>query len=269
VPGGGGSAGFNSRFAQPTRHPSTGASGSTLDHARDRFGNVPKIVIANTSTEYWNRDASLVTTTPDGMADVAPALNVRVYAFMGAQHYVGRSRARLPFVNCVSTTDHYLAMRALLLALEGWVRGTQAPPASAYPTLSEGTLLSVDGYRAAFPLGIGISPPAQNWSRGSILGRALRSRGSRIGCRRWRGLRTRRGCRHPMPTAMIGAGCGWWRCRFPWALTRVREAAQRQVAAGFMLPDDVERAVTENVGLYDRVMGHAPDDRSCRYLFGS
>jgi hypothetical protein len=162
VPGGGGSAGFNSRFAQPTRHPSTGASGSTLDHARDRFGNVPKIVIANTSTEYWNRDASLVTTTPDGMADVAPALNVRVYAFMGAQHYVGRSRARLPFVNCVSTTDHYLAMRALLLALEGWVRGTQAPPASAYPTLSEGTLLSVDGYRAAFPLGIGISPPAQN-----------------------------------------------------------------------------------------------------------
>jgi hypothetical protein len=52
-------------------------------------------------------------------------------------------------------------------------------------------------------------------------------------------------------------------------VARVREAAQRQVAAGFMTPDDVERAVAENVGLYDRIMAHAPDDRSCRYLFGT
>jgi hypothetical protein len=122
VPGGGGSAGFNSRFAQPTRHPSaleehdypadafpftsavtrdpvTGASASTLDQARDAHGNLPKIFIANTSTEYWNRDASLVTTTPDGTSDVAPAPNVRVYAFMGAQHYEGRSHTRFPYVN--------------------------------------------------------------------------------------------------------------------------------------------------------------------------
>src|SRR5205807_2637541 len=66
VPGAGGSAGFNSRFVQPTRHPSTleehdypadafpftsvpardpvtGATGSTFDHAADASGRVPKL----------------------------------------------------------------------------------------------------------------------------------------------------------------------------------------------------------------------------------
>ncbi|MEA3198417.1 MAG: hypothetical protein QOF32_2469, partial [Gammaproteobacteria bacterium] len=81
VPGAGGSAGFNSRFAQPTRHPSmleerdypsdvfpftsatsrdavTGEIGSILDNARDAHGRLPKLIIANTSTEFWNREAS-------------------------------------------------------------------------------------------------------------------------------------------------------------------------------------------------------------------
>ncbi len=348
VPGGGGSAGFNSRFAQPTRHPSmleehdypadmfpftsmvtrdpvTGVSGSTLDHARDRYGNVPKIVIANTSTEYWNRDASLVATTPDASADVAPAPNVRIYAFMGAQHYVGRSRSRLPFVNCVSTTDHYLAMRALLLALDGWARGTQMPPASAYPNLHDGTLLTVEAYRAAFPVSIGLSPPEQNLREPRLdFGPrfALEGIADRVPPVEGAGYETRvpapdadgndrGGVRLVELEAPLGThtgwnerapetGFGWATARFdgsflPFArneserrssgdprpslesryptrhdfVARVREAAQRQVAAGFMTPDDVERAVAENVGLYDRIMAHAPDDRSCRYLFGT
>ena len=32
--------------------------------------------------------------------------------------------------------------------------------------------------------------------------------------------------------------------------------------------EDVERAVNENVGLYDRIMAHDPADRGCEYLFG-
>ncbi len=91
VPGGGGSGGFNARFVQPTRHPSmlqehdypsdlfpftstpstdpvTGRTASTLDHAADARGRTPKLIIANTSTEFWNRDASLIATTPDGKA---------------------------------------------------------------------------------------------------------------------------------------------------------------------------------------------------------
>ncbi|WP_395405625.1 hypothetical protein ACHMW6_03605 [Pseudoduganella sp. UC29_106] len=96
VPGAGGSAGFNSRFVQPTRHPSlmeehdypadafpftsapsrdpvSGATASTMDRARDKASKLPKLIIANTSTEYWNRGASLVHTSPDGASDVAPA----------------------------------------------------------------------------------------------------------------------------------------------------------------------------------------------------
>src|SRR5271168_2811063 len=151
VPGAGGGAGFNSRFVQPTRHPSmleehdypsdmfpfttsrsrdpvTGQTGSLLDNARDARGNLPKLLVVNTSAEYWNRDASLITTTPDGAADLPPAADVRVYGFMGAQHYVGRSRTRTPYQNCVSTTDHYLPMRALILALDRWSADDAAPP---------------------------------------------------------------------------------------------------------------------------------------------
>ncbi len=185
VPGAGGSAGFNSRFAQPTRHPSmleehdypsdefpfttgpsrdpvTGRTASYLDHARDAQGRVPKLMIVNTSTEYWNRDASLITTTADGARDVAPAADVRIYGLMGAQHYVGRSHTRAPFVNCVCTTDHYLAMRALILALDRWTNSGEPPPPSAYPRISDGTLVTVAAYRAAFPKDVGLVPPEQN-----------------------------------------------------------------------------------------------------------
>ena len=185
VPGAGGSAGFNSRFAQPTRHPSllqehdypadtfpftsapstdkvTGKTASTLDHARDAQGRVPKLIIANTSAEFWNRGASLIATTTDGKQDVAPAADVRIYGFMGAQHYVGRSKTRAPYVNCVSTTDHYLPMRALIVALDKWVEAGTPPPVSAYPQLSDGTLVTVDAYRAAMPKVAGLEAPAEN-----------------------------------------------------------------------------------------------------------
>jgi hypothetical protein len=185
VPGAGGSAGFNSRFSQATRHPSmleehdypadafpfttapsrdpvSGTTASTLDHARDRQGRLPKLIFANTSTEFWNRGASLIATTPGATADVVPAADVRIYAFMGAQHYVGRSRTRAPYVNCVSTSDHYLPMRALIVALDNWTVNGTAPPASAYPHLADGTLITVDAYHGVFPGGFGLVPPAQN-----------------------------------------------------------------------------------------------------------
>jgi hypothetical protein len=50
-------------------------------------------------------------------------------------------------------------------------------------------------------------------------------------------------------------------------VAKVRAAAAKQVAAGFLLPEDVDRAVGENLGLYDRLLGHDPADRSCAYLF--
>jgi len=346
VPGAGGSAGFNSRFVQPTRHPSmleehdypadafpfttapsrdleSGAAASLLDHARDRQGRAPKLMIANTSTEFWNRDASLIGTTPDGTRDVAPAAGVRLYAFMGAQHYVGRSAERTPYVNCVSTTDHYLAMRALILALEAWVKDGATPPASAWPQLGDGGLISVEAYRAAFPNGIGLNPPAQNLREPRLdFGPRFTGEGiaDQIPPIHGRPFETRvpapdadgadrGGVRLVELRAPLGTHTGWNerapQTGFPWATARfdgsfvpfarteaeraaagdprpslaaryptraafedkVREAAARQVAAGFLLPEDVDRAVAENLGLYNRILAHDPADRSCKYLF--
>lgn len=348
VPGAGGSAGFNSRFAQPTRHPSlleehdypsdafpftstssrdsvTGEAGSILDHARDAQGRLPKLIIANTSTEFWNRDASLIATTPDGAADVAPAENVRIYAFMGAQHYVGRSRTREPYVNCVSTTDHYLAMRALLVALDRWTNSMATPPLSAYPSLHGGTLISVGAYRSAFPRHIGLSPPDDNLREPRLdFGPRFASEGiadyvpplqgrlfeSRVPAPDADG-NDRGGVRLVELQAPLGTHTGWNQrapeTGFPWATARfdgsfvafarteaerrasddprpsiesryatrgafmakVQIAVKHQITAGFLLPEDAQRAVSENVALYDRVMAHAPADQSCQYLFAN
>lgn len=348
VPGAGGSAGFNSRFAQPTRHPSmmeehdypadafpftstpardpaTGKSASTLDKARDKQGNLPKLIYANTSTEFWNRGASLIGTTPDGERDVAPADNVRIYGFIGAQHYVGRSNKRAPFTACVSTSDHYLPMRALIVALDEWTVNGKLPPASAYPSLADGTLTTVADYRAIFPKGLGITPPQQN----------LREPRLNFGPRfAWQGIadtvppkhgddyetrvptpdadgNDRGGVRLVELQAPLGTHTGWNlrapETGFAWATSRfdgsfvpfarteaeriaagdprpslemrysgreayaaaVKAAAERQVAAGLLLREDVERTMNKNLGLYDRILARDPADQGCGYLFPS
>jgi Alpha/beta hydrolase domain len=346
VPGAGGSAGFNSRFAQPTRHPSmleehdypadafpftsapshdpvTDQTASTLDHARDAQGHLPKLIIANDSTEFWNRDASLIATTPDATADVASAADVRIYGLMGAQHYVGRSRTREPYVNCAVTTDHYLVIRALLLALDRWVGSGTAAPASAYPRLADGTLVTVADYRAAFPKGVALAPPEQNLRAprldfGPIFGSdgiasqvppvhgpAYETRvpapdadGNDRGGVRLIELQVPLGTRTGWNERAPETGFAWATARFdgsflPFArteaerrdtndprpslaeryptrtdyLAKLREAASHQVAAGFLLPEDIERAVAENLALYDGILAHDSGDRSCGYMY--
>jgi hypothetical protein len=346
VPGAGGSAGFNSRFAQPTRHPSmmeehdypadafpftstptrdpaTGKSASTLDKARDKQGNLPKLFYANTSTEFWNRGASLIATTADGERDVAPADNVRIYGFMGAQHYVGRSKTRAPFTACVSTSDHYLPMRALILALDNWTTKGKQPPASAYPQLADGTLTTVADYRAIFPKGFGLTPPEQNLREPRLdFGRRFAAQGIAdiVPPKHGDDYETRvptpdadgndkGGVRLVELQAPLGTHTGW-NLRAPdtgfaWATSRfdgsfvpfarteaervaagdprpsiearyatrdayvaaVRAAAERQVAAGLLLQEDVERTMKENIGLYDRIIARDPSDQGCNYLF--
>jgi Alpha/beta hydrolase domain len=170
---GGGKGGFDYRFAMPTRHfsmledhvyptdffpfttvtardPVTGAEGSVLDRAR-ALGAVPKLFYVNNSSEYWNRAASLIATDPAGERDLPPAPEARIYLIAGAQHYVGALRERGIFANCVNTLNHYRVMRALMLALERWVRDGVEPPPNAYPRIADGTLVSVAAYRQAFP----------------------------------------------------------------------------------------------------------------------
>ena len=48
---------------------------------------------------------------------------------------------------------------------------------------------------------------------------------------------------------------------------KLRSAAAGVVALGFLLPEEIDALVDEAGGLYDRIMAHAPADRSCDYLF--
>jgi hypothetical protein len=50
-------------------------------------------------------------------------------------------------------------------------------------------------------------------------------------------------------------------------LAKLHAAAQRQLAAGFLLDEDLARAVSENVELYDRILARDPNDPSCAYLY--
>jgi hypothetical protein len=178
---GGGFGGFEGRFAMPTRHfsalqdhiyptdyfpfttsveydPLTGAAGSILDVPR-RLGSVPKLVITNDSTEYWNRAAALAHTNPDGTADIPEAPEARIYLIAGAQHYVGRLHDRSIYANCVNTLDHYRVLRALMTSLDGWVRDGAEPPPSTHPRIADGTLVPVSAYKIALPAIPGLALP--------------------------------------------------------------------------------------------------------------
>ena len=181
--GGSGRGSFNHRFAFPTRAaslvvdrdyptdlfpfttgeehgPVTGQTGSLLMHARDSAGKSPKLFLVNNSTEFWGRSASLLETTPDGSADVVTDPNTRLYLLSGIQHYLSVDATRDDKANCSGPIDESRSLRAILLNLDRWVRNEAAPPASAYPTLAEGTLVSVTQYGQLFPKRMGLTPPS-------------------------------------------------------------------------------------------------------------
>lgn len=184
---GAGVGSFNHRFAQPSRDaqpttalfyptdlfpfadlpqtdPEIGQTAGLLDRAR-ADGTVPKIFYTNTSYEYWSRAASLLHTTPDGARDLPPLDgNVRLYFLTGLQHF------SVPFPPASRHPNPALAAqfiqnplpvqpfwRALFVNLDAWVKDNIAPPASAYPRLDSGTLVSRE--KLAFPKIPGVSPP--------------------------------------------------------------------------------------------------------------
>lgn len=161
---------FNVPFSQPartnTQHEDNSApeawfpfSTATLeDPYSGRKGSVlpgdasdPKLIETNTSTEYWQKGASLLTTDPLATQDVALPDNNRVYMIAGTQHG-GRAGAPAdagPDVNPRNPHNPMPAVRALLCALDDWVVKGVAPPASRVPTLKDGTLVEPD--KTGFP----------------------------------------------------------------------------------------------------------------------
>jgi hypothetical protein len=111
----------------------------------------PRLIETNTSTEYWQKGASLLATDPLGTQDVELPENNRVYMIAGTQHG-GRAGATTdagPNINPRNPHNPMPAVRALLVALDDWVVKGIAPPPSRLPTLKDGTLVEPD--KIGFP----------------------------------------------------------------------------------------------------------------------
>ncbi len=137
-------------FPFSTAHTTDTLAGKTGSLLRgDGFD--PLMIETNTSTEYWQKGASLLTMDTTGSRDLSLPANSRVYMIAGTQHG-GRAGLGTGRGVCANPTNPHSpapAMRALLVALEQWVTEGIAPPASRVPSIAIGT--AVDDEAVKFP----------------------------------------------------------------------------------------------------------------------
>jgi hypothetical protein len=106
----------------------------------------PLIIEVNTSTEYWQKGASLIHTDPSSRRDAELPPTARVYMIAGTQHggRPGTDPSPGPCVNPRNPQSATPALRALFLALEEWVRTGAAPPPSRVPSIAKGTAVAAE-----------------------------------------------------------------------------------------------------------------------------
>ena len=165
---------MNQRFGQPSTpaRPSAGRSfpfHDTLqtdpDSGRtdgllarlDAAGKTPKVLLTNTSAEYWSGHASLIHTTMDGSADLEPSENVRIYHYSGTQHGPGQLnlfdvdvREGPKGQQLDNSVDYRPLLRAALKNVERWAIEGVEPPASRHPRLDDGTAVPAPELEATF-----------------------------------------------------------------------------------------------------------------------
>ena len=181
---GGGLGFFNHRFAQPTRHNGQHEEhlyptdifpftyGADIDPFSKRQDGIlsrtmktdpktlPKVMHIQSAAEYWHRSGSLVHTDPLGAKDAEIPTTVRIYAFGGTQHGPaadppGRGIGQ----NLLNPGDYKPQLRALLDALDAWVKTGATPPPSVYPRIDQGTLVGWKQAETGFPALPGVRYP--------------------------------------------------------------------------------------------------------------
>jgi len=122
----------------------------------------PLLVATNTSTEYWQKGASLLTTDPSGGSDLVLPEGSRVYLIAGTQHggRAGLGFARGVCANPINPHNPSPALRALVVALEQWVTKDIAPPASRAPSVAAGSAVAADSVRMPAVSGFVAAPRA-------------------------------------------------------------------------------------------------------------
>jgi hypothetical protein len=115
-------------------------------------GNCPKIIKTDSEIEFYQQRASLVVTDTQGNALDMPA-NIRLFLLSNLQHFSLANAKSEMVKTCAFPTNPLNAgppMRALLVALDEWISNGTLPPASRYPSRSDGTLVSA-GIDVGFP----------------------------------------------------------------------------------------------------------------------
>jgi hypothetical protein len=122
----------------------------------------PLMIEVNTSTEYWQKGASLVHTDPTGRHDAELPPTARVYMIAGTQHggRPGIDPSPGPCVNPRNPHSATPALRALFVALEEWVRTGTAPPSSRVPSIAQGTAVAAEAVKMPTVSGFALPPGA-------------------------------------------------------------------------------------------------------------
>lgn len=174
--GGAGKVFLNSEFSQPFRTNTQYSdhffpdfvfpysTGRTADPTSGKQAGIlrgddsdPLLMEVNTSTEYWQKAASLISTDPQGKKDLALPRNVRAYFLAGLPH-APLAFAQAQVVHPVNLLTPIYVIRSLLLRLDAWVAKDQAPPPSMLPRIDRGTLVPREAL--GFPRIPGVTPPA-------------------------------------------------------------------------------------------------------------
>jgi hypothetical protein len=150
---------FNRRYAQPgLLHPPLPEYGPPYDStsllARQReLGGVPKVVLNNSSWEYWRGDGALVHQDPVTGADLPEDPDVRSYLISGTDHLgpTVEMKATLPLANPPHNLDPSPVVRALFVQLVQWVVDGTEPAPSVVPRQADGTAVSRAAVLEAFP----------------------------------------------------------------------------------------------------------------------
>jgi len=177
---GAGRGSFNVRFAQPSRdgHPflntlyptdifpftdldetDGGLTDGLLTHAM-KPADWPKVFYSNSSYEYYGRDASLIHTSIDGKKDAPLPASTRVYFFAGGQHGPAAFPPPQSHTQNMSNPNPYTwSLRALLVAMNTWVKSGSEPPPSLYPKVAADQAVQLGAVQ--FPKIPGVSFPTR------------------------------------------------------------------------------------------------------------
>ncbi|HEU0096596.1 MAG TPA: alpha/beta hydrolase domain-containing protein, partial [Rhizomicrobium sp.] len=136
-----------------------------LDRCR-AANQCPKVAEIMGSAEFWNLLASADYVGTDMKADIPLPANVRRYYNAGVHHNGGAGGFNLttpPIAACVLASNPAPTSdtnQAVFAALVDWVTKGAEPPASNYPSLAAGSLITPEAYDKAFPHIPGVPRPA-------------------------------------------------------------------------------------------------------------